>query len=151
MCVGEVGASPGASSGGLLAFDYSSLTGTLKQITGSPIASGGLAPNAILPDPAGNYVYVANGQGVGNAGNITSFSITASGSVYTVASGSTVATGTQPLSLAEDSSSQFVFDVGGVTNPHFDAFTFDATTPGKLDSQFVAPAAASPLIILAAP
>ena len=149
--VGEVGASPGASSGGLLAFDYSSLTGTLKQISGSPIASGGLAPNAILPDPAGNYVYVANGQGVGNAGNITSFSISASGSVYTIASGSTVATGTQPLSLAEDSSSQFIFDVGGVKNPHFDAFTFSSTTPGKLDSQFVAPAATSPLSILAAP
>ena len=150
--IGEVAGSPSGNSGGLLAFAYSSLsTATPQQISGSPIASGGLAPNAILPNPAGTYVYVANGQGVGQAGNITSFSISASGTAYTIASGATVATGNQPLSLAEDNSSQFLFDVGGVGNPHFDAFTFDATTPGKLDSQILAPAAASPMAIVAAP
>ncbi len=150
--IGQVAGGPSGSGGGLLAYYYSSLGGTLKQASGSPIASGGLAPNAILPDPAGAFVYVANGQGVGTAGNITSFSISASGSTYTVAAtGSSVATGTQPLSLAEDNSSQFVFDAGGVSNPHFDVFTFSTTTPGKLDSQFVSPAAASPLAIVAAP
>ncbi len=150
--VGEVAGNSGGTSGGLLAYDYSSwLTGTLKQISGSPIASGGLAPNAILPDAAGNYVYVANGQGVGNAGNISSFSISASGSTYTVAAGSTVSTGTQPLSLAEDSSGQFLFDLGGVSNPHFDAFTFDSTTPGKLDAQISTAAAALPVAVVATP
>lgn len=149
--IGEVAGNSGGTSGGLLAFNYSSLSGTPTQIAGSPIASGGIAPNAILPDAKGAFVYVANGQGVGAAGNIRSFSISASGSAYSIASGSSVATGTQPLSLAEDSSGQFLFDVGGVSNPHFDVFTFDTTTPGKLDAQFVAPATASPLTILAAP
>lgn len=149
--IGETLANSGGTSGGLLAYDYSTLSGTLKQVSGSPIASGGLAPNAILPNPAGSYVYVANGQGTGKSGTIDSFSISASGAVYTVASGSSIATGTQPLALAEDSSSQFLFAVSGLGNPYFNAYTFDATTAGKLDSQIVASTGSSPVTIVAAP
>ena len=76
------------ASGGLRAFNYSSLgSNPLTQATGSPIASGGLAPNAILPIATGDYVYVANGQGPTSAGNIAWFPITASGTTYTVAAG----------------------------------------------------------------
>ncbi len=85
------------SSGGLRVFNYSSLgSGTLTQATGSPIASGGLAPNAILPIKDGGYVYVANGTGLTSAGKIAWFPITASGTTYTVAAGSTIASGINP-------------------------------------------------------
>ena len=121
------------TSGELRVFNYSSLATpqTLTQATGSPIASGGLAPNAILPLATGDYVYVANGQGLTSAGNIAWFPITAAGSTYTVAAGSTIASGIQPISLAEDSDSNFVLAVatGGSTtsgDPDLEAFTMSS-------------------------
>lgn len=130
--VGETLAS-GGNTGGLRVFNYGSLGGTLTQVTGSPIASGGLAPNAILPTATGDYVYVGNGQGGTTAGNITGFSITASNSTYTVATGSTVAAGIQPFDVAEDSDSNFVLAVSQGGSYDLEAYIFDTTTAGKLD------------------
>ena len=120
------------ASGGLRAFNYTSLgSNPLTEATGSPIASGGLAPNAILPIATGDYVYVANGQGPTSAGNVAWFPITASGTTYTVAAGSTVTTGIQPSGLAEDSTSNFVLAVstGGTTtsgDPDLEAYTMSS-------------------------
>ena len=121
-----------AASGGLRAFNYSSLgSNPLTEATGSPIASGGLAPNAILPLANGDYVYVANGQGTTSAGNVAWFPITASGTTYSVAAGKTVTSGIQPNGLAEDSTSNFVLAVstGGTTNsgdPDLEAYTMSS-------------------------
>jgi len=120
------------ASGGLRAFNYSSLgSNPLTEATGSPIASGGLAPNAILPIATGDYVYVANGQGPTSAGNVEWFPITASGTSYSVAAGKTVTTGIQPSGLAEDSTSNFVLAVstGGTTtsgDPDLEAYTMSS-------------------------
>ncbi len=105
----------------------------LTQVSGSPIASGGLSPNAILPIASGEYVYVANGQGNTGSGNITWFPISASGATYTVAAGSDIAGGIQPIGLAEDSDDNFVLAVstGGSTSsgdPDFEAFTMSSGT-----------------------
>ena len=122
----------GAGSGGLRAFNYSSLgSSTLTQATGSPMPSGGLAPNAILPIATGDYVYVANGQGLTSAGNIAWFPITATGTAYTIAAGKTVTSGIEPSGLAEDSSSNFVLAVstGGSTtsgDPDLEAYTMSS-------------------------
>jgi len=129
--VGETLANSSANSGGLVVYNYTSLGGTLTQAAGSPIASAGLAPNAILPEASGQYVYVANGQGTTAAGNIAWFSITASGTTYTVASGNTVASGIVPVGLAEDSKNNFVLAVstGGSTSsgdPDLDAYTMSS-------------------------
>ncbi len=125
------------NSGGLRVFNYSSLaSGTLTQATGSPIASGGLAPNAILPIAGGDYVYVANGTGTTSAGNIAWFPVTASGTTYTVAAGSTIASGIQPIGLAEDSESHFVLAVatgGSTTSGNFDLEAYTMST-GALTS-----------------
>ncbi len=125
-----------SASGGLRVFKYSSLgTGTPRssptQITGSPIASGGLAPNAILPIASGEYVYVANGQGNTGSGNITWFPISVSGTTYTIAAGSHIAAGIVPMGLAEDSDDYFVLAVstGGSTSsgdPDLEAFTMSS-------------------------
>ena len=45
--IGETLANSAGDSGGLRVFNYSSLSGALTQASGSPIASGGLSPNAI--------------------------------------------------------------------------------------------------------
>jgi 6-phosphogluconolactonase len=114
-------------------FNYDSIGGTLTQVSGSPFASGGLAPNAILPTANGDYVYVANGEGTSAAGNITGFSITSSNGAYTVATGSTTSAGIQPLSLAEDSDSNFVLAASEGGDYDLEGYIFDATTAGKLD------------------
>ena len=148
--VGQTLANSSANSGGLFVYNYSSLTASsLTQATGSPIASGGLAPNAILPLPSGSYVYVANGQGTGTTGSINSFSISSNGSTYTIAAGSSVAAGVQPVGLVEDSTDTFLLSVNSLGGPYFSSYTFDATTAGKLDAQVVANTGATPLAIVA--
>jgi hypothetical protein len=130
--IGETLANSSANSGGLRVFNYSSLSsGTPTQISGSPIASGGLAPNAILPIASGEYVYVANGQGNTSAGNVAWFPISASGTTYSIAAGSNIAAGIQPMGLVEDSDDNFVLAVssGGSTssgNPDLDAYTMSS-------------------------
>jgi 6-phosphogluconolactonase len=127
--IGETLANSSANSGGLRAFNYSSLgSGSRRtsptQISGSPIASGGLAPSAILPT-SGGYVYVANGQG-NNNGNIAWFPITTSGTSYTIAAGKTVNAGVLPVGLAEDNESNFVLAVSQSGSPDLDAFTMSS-------------------------
>ncbi len=158
LYIGETLADPtSGTSGGLRVFNYSSLAGgSPTQATGSPIASGGLAPNFILPlstgTYAGDYVYVANGAGQSAAGNVTGFNITAgSGAAYTIATDTSTAAGAQPLGLAEDSTGSYVFAVGSLGSPYFDAYSFDPATPGKLDSQVTTTTAANSIAIVAAP
>ena len=111
--VGETAATSGTNSGGLRAFNYN----TLAEVTGSPYATAGLAPYAILPEAKGNYVYVANRTVSGSSsGNIAGFSFTSTGTVYSLtALANPVATGVTPVSLAEDGLDTFllVVDSGG--------------------------------------
>jgi len=146
--LGETNASPAGNSGGLLAFSYSSLTtGPLKQISGSPIASGAGSPSAILPEASGDYVYVANGQGDTGAGKIAWFPITASTTSYSIAAGSTTAAGIFPVGLAEDNEDHFVLAVssGGTTssgNPDLEAYTMSS---GKLTAAITAKTGTDPV------
>jgi hypothetical protein len=150
--IGETLGNSAGTSGGLRVFKYSSLgTGTLNQVSGSPFGSGGLAPNFILPAASGDYVYVANGAGTSSAGNVTGFSVSASGTTYSVASSTSTAAGVQPLGLAEDSTGTFVFEVGSLGSPYFDAYTFDTTTAGQLDSQITSTTATNSIAIVPAP
>jgi hypothetical protein len=145
--IGETLAGSSGTTGGLRAFTYASLSASsLVQASGSPIASGGLQPTFILPVTSPSYVYVANG-----VGNITGFSVTGSGSSYTISTGSTVSAGDQPAGMALDSTGSYVFEVGSSGSPYFDAYTFDSTTTGKLDSQVTSTAAATSIAIVTAP
>jgi 6-phosphogluconolactonase (cycloisomerase 2 family) len=130
--IGETDATTGTNTGGLRAFTISS--GTLSEISGSPYSSGGSGPYAILAESAGDYVYVANWQGT-STGNITGFTITDSSSTYSLTTISTTAsTGTKPMGLAEDNKDNFVLSVSEGGTPYFDAYIFDTTTSGVLDS-----------------
>ncbi len=148
--IGETLANTAGNSGGLRVFNYSSLgSGTPTQATGSPIASGGLSPNAILPNATGEYVYVANGTGTTAAGNIAWFPITASGTTYTVAAGSTIASGINPIGVAEESQSNFALAVstGGSTssgNPDLEAYVISTST-GALTSAITSATGTDPV------
>lgn len=144
--IGEVLGDSATASGGLRVLTYASLGSAPRQATGSPIASGGLAPNFILPISSGDYVYVADG-----AGSITGFAVTGSGSAYTVATVDTVTAGDDPLGMAEDSTGSYVFEVGSSGSPYFDSYTFDSTTAGKLDSLTTSTSPATSIAIVAAP
>jgi 6-phosphogluconolactonase (cycloisomerase 2 family) len=137
--IGEtLGTSASANTGALRAFNYSSLSGTLAEITGSPFASGGLTPVSILPAASGTVVYVANATASSSSnGSLTGFAMSVNGSLYslTQVSGSP-SVGITPAGMAEDSSGSVVLLVNSGGSPDLDVLTFDATTPGKLDSVF---------------
>ncbi len=133
LYVGESVAS--GSTGGLLAYNYSSLAGGLtggsvSQAGGSPSASGGASPVSILPISTGDYVYVGDDTGI-----IGGFAVTSSGTTYKIAStGSTATVGNGVVGLAEDSTDTYLLSASAVGSPYFDVFTFDTSTPGKLDT-----------------
>jgi hypothetical protein len=132
LYVGETVAVTGTQTGGLRVFTIGA-NSALTEITGSPYASTGIGPSAILPTT--NYVYVANKSVSGsNTGNITGFAITTTGTVYSLTAVSTIATGISTIGLAEDSTGTYVLAVNSSGTPDLNAFTFDTTTAGKLDS-----------------
>lgn len=134
--VGETAATSGSNAGGLRVIDYASLS----EVSGSPYATGGLGPYAIVPtrygSNAGSYVYVVNRTVSGSSkGNIVGFSVTTSGSNYSLTALNTTATaGITPLSAAQESNGNYLLVVNQGGSPDLQAFTFDSTTAGKLDS-----------------
>jgi 6-phosphogluconolactonase (cycloisomerase 2 family) len=156
LFIGETAGVSGTNNGVLRAFLYSSLSGTPAEVTGSPYASGGLTPVSILPTASGAYVYVANAT-VSNSstGSVAEFALTVSGTAYSLtALSSTASTGTSPAGLAEDSTGSVVLLVNSGGGPDLDVYSFDATTPGKLDPALTAATGTDPvgaLAIAAAP
>lgn len=120
-----------SGSGGLLVYSYSALGSGPDPAPASSLASGGPSPYFILPESTGNYVYVANANSSSN-GAINWFDITASGTSYSVAAGSTVQAGIMLRGLAEDSSDQFILAVsfgvntGAGGDPDLEAFTMSS-------------------------
>jgi 6-phosphogluconolactonase (cycloisomerase 2 family) len=156
LFIGETAGVSGTNNGVLRAFLYSSLGGTPAEVTGSPYASGGLTPVSILPAASGAYVYVANAT-VSNSstGSIAEFALTVSGTAYSLtALSSTASTGVTPAALAEDSTGSVVLLVNSGGGPDLDVYSFDTTTPGKLDPALTAATGTDPvgaLAIAAAP
>lgn len=148
--IGETNANSAGNSGAILAYLYSSVTtgGKPTLATTAPVASGGLAPNFILPASAGAELFVANGQGTGAAGNIASFSVAGSNTTWTLTSGSTTPTGIQPFSLAIDSTGTFLLSSNSLGSPELSTYTF-GTTAGSLTAQITANPGTSPEQILA--
>ena len=130
--IGETVATSGSNTGGLRAFTLS----TMKELTGSPFASQGLAPFSILPISTGDYVYVVNRQVNGSStGVIAGFSVSSTSGVYALtALGSTFQAGTNPEALAEDNTGTFVFAVDFGGNPDLKGYTFDTKNAGYLDA-----------------
>jgi len=130
--IGETAATSGSNSGGLRAFTFSSLGGTLKEVSGSPFAIAGLAPYDILPTADGSYVYVVNRQVSGSStGVIAGFSVASSS---LTALGSTFSVGTNPVALAEDSTGTYIFAVDYGGSPDLKGYTFDSSNAGYLDA-----------------
>jgi len=149
--IGETLGNSDGTSGGLRAFDYSTLGGTtLTQATGSPMATGKLAPAYILPLATPDYVYVANGSGT-LAGFALTSATSGSTTTYTLTAGSTATIGSTAEGLAADSTGSYLLSVSSGGSPYFDAFTFDSTTTGTLDSAVSSSSQSYSIAIVAAP
>ncbi len=149
LFIGETGDfTTSNNSGGLRIIPIASdVLGT--EPAASPYASGGTGPHSILATSSG-YVYVANWVGT-SSGNVTAFLLNASTPSLTLQS-NPVDTGSEPYGIAEDSTSDFVMVVNNQGSPYFNAFTFDATTTGLLDSSLTSSSTGTgPIAIVAVP
>lgn len=146
LYVGETVALSGTQTGGLRVFTIGA-SSAITEITGSPFATGGTGPSAILAGT--NEVYVANKAVSGSTdGNITGFTMTASGTsptTYSLTTISTVAAGLSTMSLAADSTGTYILAANSGGSPDLSTFTFDATTTGKLDAAATAATGTDPV------
>lgn len=147
LYIGETAATTGTNTGGLRVLDYN----TLVELSGSPFATGGLSPFAILPLPygtnKGNYVYIANRTVSGSStGLIKGYIVSYSNSTYSLAAMSnTTSAGITPVGMAQESTGNYLLVVNSGGNPDLQAFTFDSTTAGKLDSALTSATGTDPV------
>lgn len=145
LYVGETAATTGTNTGGVSVFTIGS---NIKEIAGSPYASGGLAPYSILSNPNGDYVYVANRTVGGSSnGNVSAFSITATGTAYSLSSLGSIAAGVTTVALAADSTGNFLLAVSSGGSPDLDAYTFSST--GALTAAITAATGTDPVQAIA--
>ena len=126
LYVGESVALSATQSGGLRVFTIAAGGVTELTSAGSPYASEGTGPSAILPTSDGKYVYIANRSVSGSStGNIAGFSVATSGltSIGAVAAGPS-----GQIGLAEDSTSSYVLAVDFVGGPDLEAYTMSSGT-----------------------
>jgi 6-phosphogluconolactonase len=127
LYVGETVALSGNNPGGLRMFNIGA-NSALTEVTGSPYATGGIGPSAILPTT--HYVYVANKAVSGsNTGNITAFAITTTGTAtsLTAVSSGTISAGVSTVGLAEDGTGTYILAVNSSGNPDLNAYTISST------------------------
>jgi 6-phosphogluconolactonase (cycloisomerase 2 family) len=148
MYIGETSAFPNSNtnSGGLRVFIIG--TNSLAEFSyNQPYAPLGTGPHAILPDSTGKYVYVASWV-TGADGEVSGYSVATSALTPI---GSPVATGTEPYGLVEDSTESYVMAVSNAGSPLFNAYTFDNSTLGQLDTSTTGSTASNPIAIAAIP
>lgn len=114
------------TGGGVRVFAIGS-GGSLNEIPGSPFASGGQAYSVVL-DNTGKYVYAANRAN----GTIYGYSIGTGGGLTALA-GSPYPSGLLVTSLGTDSSGDYLLAAANGGNPDLSMYSFDTTTPGKLN------------------
>ena len=120
------------TSGGIGVYAIGS-GGVLNSVTGSPFAAGSGTVSIVL-DGTGTYVYAANRTD----GTISGYTIvpgtTPAALSLTPLSGSPYKSGTSVQSLGIDRTGKYLLaaSVGG--SPDLTMYSFDITTPGKLDA-----------------
>ena len=147
LYVGESAAVSGTQSGGLRVFTIGT---KVSEVTGSPYASQGTGPKAILPTSDGNFVYVANISA--SSGNIAEYPIATSGGAYSLGTLiGTISTGKSTYGMAEDNTHTYVIAVNSVGSPDLSTYTFDTTTSGKLVAGQTVSNSLNPTAIVAVP
>ncbi|HWG20383.1 MAG TPA: beta-propeller fold lactonase family protein [Terracidiphilus sp.] len=144
LYVGETVALTGTQTGGLRVYNIGA-NSSLTEVSGSPYATGGTGPSAILAN--GKFVYVAN-RAVKNSsngiGNITGYPVVSSGGTYSLGTlVNTIAAGITTAGLAEDNTSTYILAVNSGGSPDLSTYTFDTT--GKLTAGATAATGSDPV------
>ncbi|MBB5317741.1 lactonase family protein [Tunturibacter empetritectus] len=119
------------TSGGIGVYAIGS-GGVLNSVTGSPFAAGSGTVSIVL-DGTGTYVYAANRTDGTISGYTIAAGATPAALSLTPLSGSAYQSGTSVQSLGIDRTGKYLLaaSVGG--SPDLTMYSFDITTPGKLD------------------
>jgi 6-phosphogluconolactonase len=124
-------------SNSISAFGIDPGTGALLPLSGSPFASNGTTPTALIVDPNGQFLYVANS----GSNTVSVYSINATtGGLSAV--GQPVATGTGPGAVVVDPTDHFLY-VANLASNNISAF--------ELGSGTLTPVANSPFEVEAEP
>ena len=131
-------------TGGLRVFNIGANSAVTELTSaGSPYATGGTGPSAILPTTS--YVYVANRAVQGSStGNITAFAITTTGTAnsLTAVTDGTIAAGTGTAGLAEDNTGTYILAANPSGSPDLNVYTIQ--TSGALKSYGTAATGSDP-------
>lgn len=154
LYIGEVAATSGTNTGGLRVINYSTLINNniVAEVSGSPFATGGLGPYAIVPTSygasAGKYVFVANRTVTNSStGNIAGFSVSTSGTTSTLTSLGTVAsTGIKPWGMVQESNGNYILVVNSGGSPDLAAYTIGS---GSLTSALTGSTGTDPVQAIA--
>jgi 6-phosphogluconolactonase len=114
------------TGGGLAAYTVNS-AGLLQLISGYPVAAGS-QPFSVAVNSGGTAVYVANQLDA----TISGFSIATNGAATAIA-GSPYANGSGPTMLTVDRTGKYLLVISRGGAPDLTQYSFDASTPGKLD------------------
>ncbi|MBB5328592.1 lactonase family protein [Tunturiibacter gelidoferens] len=106
--------------------------GTLNSVTGSPFAAGSGTQSVVL-DSTGTYVYAANRTEGTISGYTIAAGTTQAALTLTPLSGSPYMSGTVVQSLGIDRTGKYLLAAALGGGPDLTMYSFDITTPGKLD------------------
>jgi len=141
LYIAETASVTGTQTGGIGVFTIGS---SITEIAGSPYPTGGTGPSSILP--LADTVYVANKAVSGSStGNITGFSITATGTTFSLTAINTIASGIGTMGLAEDNTKTYLLAVNPGGSPDLSTYNFDTTTTGKLVASVTAATGTDPV------
>ncbi len=125
------------TNGGLAVYSIGT-NGALTPVSGSPFTAGS-KPVSVVVNHAGTDVYVANYAG----SDIYGFSVGSSGAL-TALSGSPYSSGTSVIALGIDNSTDYLLAAASGGSPDLTMYSFDSTTPGKLDTVAVTATGSDP-------
>jgi 6-phosphogluconolactonase len=114
------------TNGGVAAYSIGA-GGVLNAIAGSPFRAGS-RPFSILLDKTGKYLYVANRTD----STVSGYSI-GTGSALTAVSGSPFSSGQQVNTLGLDPGGTYLLAGANGGNPDLSMYSFDASSPAKLN------------------
>jgi 6-phosphogluconolactonase len=121
------------TNGGLMVYSIGS-GGALNLVKGSPFAAGNGTYSVVL-DSTGTYAYAANRTDSTISGYTIVPATATAGLTLTALSGSPYASGTSVQSLGIDSSGKYLLAAAVGGSADLTMYSFDITTPGKLDPE----------------
>lgn len=117
----------GETGSGIRAFTIGA-NAALTPVSGSPFPSS-LGPSSIAVDPTSTYVYVTSKT----SSVITGYTLSSSGSLALLST-SPFLTGRAPIAISLDPTGKYVVVASSGDYPDIEAYSFDSTSLGKLDS-----------------